>query len=58
MTSARTLKHQQYRSRYPCQAMSDNAERGRKAMIETKVGSFEPESRLLIDGELVEAACG
>src|SRR5258708_7220685 len=45
MTSARTLKHQQYRSRYPCQAMSDNAERGRKAMIETKVGSFGPESR-------------
>lgn len=27
-------------------------------MIETKVGSFEPETRLLIDGELVEAASG
>jgi aldehyde dehydrogenase (NAD+) len=27
-------------------------------MIETKVGSFEPESRLLIDGELVDAASG
>src|SRR5258708_347375 len=27
-------------------------------MIETKVGSFEPESRLLIGGELVEAASG
>ena len=27
-------------------------------MIETKAGAFEPESRLLIDGELVEAASG
>jgi aldehyde dehydrogenase (NAD+) len=27
-------------------------------MIETKVGSFAPETRLLIDGELVEAASG
>jgi hypothetical protein len=27
-------------------------------MIDTKVGSFEPESRLLIDGELVDAASG
>jgi aldehyde dehydrogenase (NAD+) len=27
-------------------------------MIETKVGAFEPESRLLIDGGLVEAASG
>lgn len=27
-------------------------------MIETKVGSFTPESRLLIDGELVDAASG
>ncbi len=27
-------------------------------MIETKVGSFEPEDRLLIDGELTEAASG
>jgi hypothetical protein len=53
MTSVTDAETTGYRSRYPGQAMSNNVERGSKAaMIETKVGSFEPEGRGLIDGEL------